>query len=288
MNLLAGLEKFGFDSLGDVDILNDGVQEKPKKAAKGPKVKPKPVVREQDLIIDKKIECPICNHVITYKSVLTTRLKRLEPDDDLRPNFEGIDDTKYGVTVCYHCGYAALNQFFEGVSPGRRKMIRAEICEKFKSIPEPDVDIYTYDIAVNRYKLALLTALAKKAKLSEKSYICLKMAWLRRAQLELLPDEIVEKEKKEEVEEREGFYRQAYDGFTKVLSEEMPPYCGMDANTVEFILANMAMHFGEYDKAAKLVANLLTTTGVSKRMKDKCLDMKAVILEKLKENRGKK
>ncbi len=287
MNLLAGLEKFGFDSMGDLDITKE---DKPtaKKKAKETKEKPKPTVKEEDLVIDKKVECPICNQTVSYKSVLTTRLKRLEPDEDLRPNFEGIDDTKYGVIVCHHCGYAALNQFFESITPGRKKMVRAEICDKFKSIPEPEVKIYDYDTAVSRYKLALLTAMAKKAKLSEKSYICLKMAWLRRAQLELLPDEIVEVEKKEEVEEREGFYRQAYDGFTKVLSEEMPPYCGMDANTVEFILANMAMHFGEYERAAKLVANLLTANGVSKRMKDKCLDMKEDILVKLREQKGNK
>lgn len=287
MNLLAGLEKFGFDTSGDINILEDSKPKSAKKPNKKAKVEKEVTINEEDLIIDKKIECPLCNQSITYKSVLTTRLKRMEPDFDLRPRFEGIDDNKYGVIACHHCGYAALNQYFESISPGRRKMVRAEVCDKFKSIPEPNVKTYDYDTAVNRYKLALLTAMAKRAKLSEKSYICLKISWLRRAQLESLPEDIVQAEKKEELAERENFYRQAYDGFTKVLSEEMPPYCGMEGSTVEFMLANMAMHFEEYDKAAKLVANLLTNSGTNKRVKDKCLDMKTEILEKLKEKKGK-
>ncbi len=286
MNLLSGLEKFGFDSLSDDDILSDGKDNSPKKKDKK-KEKKKPEVQEKDLVIEKKVECPLCNQQISYKAILATRLKRLEPDDDLRPNFEGADAIKYGVIVCHHCGYAALEQNFESVSPGRRKMIRAEVCDKFKSIPEPDVETYTYDIAVDRYKLALVTAMAKKAKLSEKSLICLRIAWLRRAQLEHLPEDIIEKEKKAELEEREGFYRQAYDGFMQVLSTEMPPFCGMDMHTVEYILAHMACYFGDYERAAKLVATLLTASGIDRRMKDKCLDMKGDILEKIKENKGK-
>ena len=36
-----------------------------------------------------------------------------------------------------------------------------------------------------------------------------------------------------------------------------------------------------------LVATLLTASGIDRRMKDKCLDMKGDILEKIKENKGK-
>lgn len=284
-NLLSGLEKFGLDISGGLDILKD---DKKKRAVpeKTVKKEEKPEVLEKDLLIDKKVECPLCSKQVVYKSALTTKLKRLEPDFDLRPNFEGIDDTKYGVIVCYNCGYSALNKFFERVSPGQRKMIRAAVCDSFTPMAAPEGETYSYDIAVERHKLALVTAMAKRAKLSEKSYICLKIAWLRRAQLEneSAPSEEV---KKEWEEEQKGFYRQAYDGFTQVLSTEMPPFCGMDIQTVQFMLANMAMSFEEYDKAAKLVADLIVTPGVNRRIKDKCHDLKPVILEKIKESKNK-
>ena len=79
----------------------------------------------------------------------------------------------------------------------------------------------------------------------------------------------------------------AYDGFMQVLSTEMPPFCGMDTQTVQFMLANMAMSFEEYDKAAKLVADLIVTPGVNRRIKDKCHDLKPVILAKIKESKNK-
>ncbi|MBR2057863.1 MAG: DUF2225 domain-containing protein, partial [Fibrobacter sp.] len=35
-----------------------------------------------------------------------------------------------------------------------------------------------YDTSIERYKLALYNSMVKRAKISEKSYICLKIAWL--------------------------------------------------------------------------------------------------------------
>lgn len=281
MNLLSGLEKFGFDTTEEVDILKD--DKKVYKSNVG-EAEEKDQITEKDLLIDKKMECPLCDKQIDYKSALATKLKRLEPDFDLRPNFEVIDDVKYGCIVCHNCGYAALNKYFEHVSPGQRKMIRAAVCDKFQPQKISPMEVYSYDYAVERHKLALVTAMAKKAKLSEKSYICLKIAWLRRAELENTQD-LTDEQKKEKKTELDGFYRQAYEGFFQALSTEMPPLCGMDAQTVEFMIANMAMYFKEYDKAARLVAGLLTNAGTSKRIKDKCVDLKPVILQKIKESK---
>jgi hypothetical protein len=68
----------------------------------------------------------------------------------------------------------------------------------------------------------------------------------------------------------------------KVTSTEMPPYNGMDANTVDYILANMAVHYKDYDIASKLISRLITSSGTSKRMKDKCLELKEQIVADLK------
>ena len=47
-------------------------------------------------------------------------------------------------------------------------------------------ELYTYDEALERYKVALANAIVKLAKPSEKAYICLKTAWLLRGKGEKL------------------------------------------------------------------------------------------------------
>ena len=285
MSLLSGLEKFGLSGDGEFNILDDGKKDK-KQAADANATKKEVVVpEEKDFLMDRTIECPVCYKKFKIRSVKSTKLKRLEPDADLRPRYNYIDTLKYGVSACPVCGYAALNQEFEHVSTSQRKWIKEAICQNFKPIDEPPVEIYTYDYAVEKYKLALVSAMAKHAKLAEKAYICLNIAWLRRAQMETMPDNTpFYKKQKESVEaEYEGFYKQAFDGFVQATQTETPPYAGMDSNTVEYLIANMAMHYKKYDVAAKLVSRLVTSNSVNRRMKDKCLDLKDRIIEESKQ-----
>ncbi|MCR5144471.1 MAG: DUF2225 domain-containing protein [Lachnospiraceae bacterium] len=283
MSLLSGLEKFGLGGDEEFNILDDGKEKKTRPEQKVVK-KEEDIPEEKDFLMDRKIECPVCYKEFKIRSVKSTKVKRLEPDADLRPKYKYIDTLKYGVSACPNCGYAAMNQDFEHVSSSQRKWIKEAICDNFKPLDEPDMETYTYDYSVDKYKLALVSAMAKHAKLSEKAYICLNIAWLRRAQMESMPDNTpFFKKKKEAVEtEYEGFYKQAFDGFVQATQTETPPYAGMDANTVDYLIANMAMHYKKYDVAAKLVSRLVTSNSVNRRMKDKCLDLKERIIEESK------
>ena len=81
MNLLSGMEKFGFSMDGELNIL---AEEKPKKNEEADKKIAAPVVKqEKDFVLDKKVRCPICDKDFPIKAVLATKLKRLEPDFDL-------------------------------------------------------------------------------------------------------------------------------------------------------------------------------------------------------------
>lgn len=285
MNLLSGLEKFGLGQTGELDILNDGAEEKKKTTASGTKEVAE--LSEKDFILDRKVVCPICDKEFMVKTVKSSKVKRLEPDADLRPNHEYVDTLKYGVAACPRCGYAAMHRNFTQLSAAQRKWVRETITANFKPVDEPKMDVYTYDYAVEKLKLALINTIAKKGKLSEKAYICLNLAWLRRTQMKNTPDDtpMNAKKKKQYQKEYEGFYRQAYDGFLKVASTETPPFFGMDANTVDYILAHMAVKYKEYDTASKLVSRLITQPGTPKRMKDKCLDLKEEIVTTLRNNK---
>ena len=67
----------------------------------------------------------------------------------------------------------------------QRKLLKENIAQKFKGLP-PSGEIYTYEDAILRYKLALYSSIVKKSRLSERAYLCLKLSWLYRGKREAL------------------------------------------------------------------------------------------------------
>lgn len=283
----AGLERFGITSDEDFDITKDenkkAVRPQQNVTKKPEEHKPE----EKDFLLERVIECPICAqkfHTLVMKS---GKAKRLEPDADLRPNFEGIDSVKYDVAVCPHCGYAALNKEFMHVSDTQARWIK-EALKNFRPTEDVSAETYSYDRAVDRYKLALVNTIAKHGRMSEKAYLCLKIAWLRRSEYKEMKGNApeVQQKKLSALEEYQGFYKQAYEGFTKALATENAPYEGMDESTVEFMLAHMAMYFKDYSTASKIVARLLTSPNTPHKVKDKCVDLKDEIILELRKQKG--
>ena len=64
----------------------------------------------------------------------------------------------------------------------------------------------------------------------------------------------------------------------KAISQETPPYCGMAAEAVEFMLANMSVHYKKYDAAMKIIARLIQSAATSRKLKDKCVELKDKIV----------
>ena len=157
MGIFSGLENFGLGKLRDKTLYEDE-KEKAAKAAGatgGTAGAPKAEVTEKDVLLDKGFKCPLCDKEFTSKIVRTGKAKLLSADTDLRPKYSPVDSTKYEAVVCPHCGYAALNKFFPRVMPTQAKMIKENICINFKGLPKYG-EIYTYDEAIARYKLALV------------------------------------------------------------------------------------------------------------------------------------
>ena len=278
MNLLAGLEKFGLKADGKLDITKETTPKK--KVASTGETQQKQEMTEEDYLLKKEMECPVCDNKFPVLLVKTGKAKMIGQEFDLRPRHEGIDTIKYDVVSCPHCGYSAMTKAFGPLSSTQRKWVREQVTDNFTSDGLKDErTTYTYEEAVDRYKLALVCAIARHAKLSEKSYICLKISWLRRTQYKTLPmgTEAEQAFKNEVKEEIQGFYQQAYDGFKACMSKESPPYYGMDSNTLEFMLANMAIYFKDYDFASQTVSRLLTSPNTNSRVKDKCLNLKEQI-----------
>ncbi len=278
MGLLSGMEKFGLGNHQDIDsIVVKSDEEKVKKTPKKKEVKP---AEEKDYLIEKAFSCPVCDNKFKVLAVRASKLRRLSPDDDLRPRYETIDTVKYDTALCANCGYAAMGNYFTPLSQNQIKRLREQVKAKFRPLKEVQKETYTYEEAIDRYQLCLVSAMVKNTKLSEKAYICLKIAWLYREMKDNCMDE---KKKAEYQSEFDKFYREAYDGFMKAIMNEEPPICGMNGNTVEYLLANLSIYFEEYKVAIRFLSGLITSKSTSARMKDRSMELKDQIQEKMKE-----
>lgn len=282
MNLFSGLEKFGLNPTESMNLFEEETKESAKKA-EGEKVEEK-LPSEEEFILEKSVRCKVCDTVFKTKMIKNGRVKRLEPDKDLRPRFQYIDTLKYDITSCPSCGYTAMNRYFDQLSSAQAKLIRENISAQFHKSEEPDTPVYSYDEAIDRYKLALVNTMVKKGKDSEKAYTCLKIAWLLRGKGETMPESTPEEKqlKAECKKEEDAFYQQAFEGFMKATAKEMYPMCGMEQSTVDYLISYMAYYFGKYEIASKFLASVLTSAAASRRMKDMALELKELIIAQLR------
>lgn len=281
MSLLSGLGGLGLNGLEDMDIYDDAEKEEAKKKAQEP-VR----IQEKDMIYDKVFKCPCCDGNAPAKIMKSGKAKLIGTDQDLRPRYEGIDPIKYDVILCPNCGYTALTRFFPNLTGPQAKLIKEKISASVK-IPNYNNDTYSYGEAVERYKLALVNAVVKRGRASEKAYICLKSAWLMRGYRESLTGTMKETpELESELKAREEEYIQnAYNGFVEARQNEGFPMCGMDEITVDYLLGVLAAHLRKYDVASRMVASILTSSSANNRMKDKARDLKEQIMQQLKNNK---
>lgn len=236
-----------------------------------------------DKLFDKKYTCPICDNNFTAKTLRTGKARLIRTDMDLRNVYEDIEPLKYDIILCQKCGYAALSRFFPNVTSVQHKFIEEKITPNFKPLPETEGE-YTYDQALARYNVAFANAVVKMAKFSEGAYLSLKTAWLYRSYKENLDQDISGYEEKfEKIQKLEmDHLRKAYDYFVKAVQTEEFPMCGMDEGTVDYILAVLAMEFGDFFDSSKLLSKLLTSYSAGSRLKDKARDVKEELTKRMK------
>lgn len=285
-DLLSGLGSLGLGSLQGMELF-----EEEKHEAETEKVAEAVVVDETEFLIDKTYECPICGR--KFKSIMpkSGKSKLISTDMDLRPVHEHVDLTKYDVIVCQNCGYAVLSRYHVGLTERQKKNILEKISHSYKSNMKK-FSTYTYEDALARYQLALVNAIVKQAKNSEKAYICLKAGWLMRGYAEwLLTDEgkATEnaKEKREHALKMEDDYlKNAFEGFQVAMANELFPIAGMDESTMNYLLAVLAYRFDKLEIAGPLVSKILVSASANSRTKDKARDLKDLIVARLKEKKA--
>ena len=277
MGLLSGLSNMGLGKLEGANIYEEEKKPETKAAAKE-----EAPFDENDVLFDKSAECPICGKSFSYRAVRTGKARLLGQDQDLRPKYDKFDPAKYDVVVCPYCGYAALIRYFTALPDAQVKLVKAGIGGKVHGVSNPP--IFSYDDAIQRYQLALASSIVKRAKDSEKAYVCLKMAWVIRGKKESLPletenyDEIMKGLTDDEYEA----LKFAYDGFVSARQKESFPIAGMDEITIDYLIGVLAAKFGEFDTAQKMIAGILMNKAANNRIKDRARDLKEQVLADMK------
>ncbi len=278
MGLLSGMEMVGLDEFKNADVMS--VSGKETKTAKNQSEEKKEIViNEEDILFDKHYKCPVCDVTFTSRCVRAGKVRFMEHDTDLRPLYDKVDILKYDVITCENCGYSALPRYYGKLTVKQAKNIKTAVGDKFRGIDNKK-KFYSYDDAVMRYKLALLTAMIKNSKSGERGYICLKMAWIYRGQRESMKENDAVSASLYDAEME--CIANAYDGLMTALSSEPLPIAGMDEYTLKYVIADLARKLEKYDDAVKLVSQILLSKSANSRLKKKALELKECLKKEIK------
>lgn len=276
-DIFSGLESMGLGDLSKVDLFHDKREVKQKVETKE---EPEKKLSEKDYIYDKNTECACCGFQFKEKTIRPVRMKAKAQDIDLRPKYEELDTLKYSIIACPRCGYAALNKEFSHLSNAQAKMIKEKISLNFTGLNQEN-DIYSYDEAISRSKLALINSIIKRGKVSERAYICLTLGWLTRGKAESLAVEGMEKSKilKQLSTEENDYLTKAAEGFEEALMKEVFPICGLEESTFIYLMSALNYETGRYKESLKYCERILFNRAVSDRIKDKVRRIKEAIQE---------
>jgi uncharacterized protein (DUF2225 family) len=255
MSIFDGLESLGFENVSSLELF-----EKEKEKIVGPEQGPKEV-NIADYLYLKSFKCPVCYKNFHSTQAQRRRLRLTSSEMDLRAVYVPLDPMYYDVLICSFCGYAAMQETFEKITPKQKDRVKENITSKFR--PKEYPLILSTEQAIERYKLALLNALIKDVKNSEKGYLCLKIAWLYRD---------MKDEKNELI-----FIENAHKGFAEALSKESLPVFGMDDTTLMYIVGELSRRLGRHNEALKLMSDVIVTRGASERLKDRARDVRDLI-----------
>jgi len=293
MGLLDSLSKNGVTNLDSSGMYD---KDEVKSVRPEPPVVQKQEVKEEfdesEAILMKKYTCPVCDYEFSSPTVKTAKIRQTGTKRNLHQTYSmNFEPLKYEPVSCPRCGYTVMAKFFAPLTSFQRKTYIENVARSYTAPDGIEDKVIGFPIALTKIKLALATSIVKKAKASEKAYICLKGYWLCESYLEEIErdgaDSKVTAEEKEEIRaDMSEFSQSAFDGFVEARQSERYPIAGMDEVTLDYLLAVMAADKGKYDIASKMIALILQSSSANSRIKDKARDLKEEIIANIRKRNG--
>lgn len=264
-NIFSGLEEFGFKDLKSINIYEDRVEKDKKEKEEQLE---KHVVNEELYLYDKNVTCPVCKNEFFARAVRTNGYKMKSRESDFYIKYDLINPYFYDVLLCDLCGYAAMKSDFDKLRKNQIQLIQKNISPKWNSRKYPSV--YNVDIAIQRYKLALLNYTVIGSKASKKAMNCLKIAWMYRIA--------------EDISNERLFIEQALIGFKDTYFNEDLPVYGMNKFTIMYLIGELNRRLDNNKEALRYFGEVLISTGADRKIKDLSRDQKDLIKESLSDN----
>lgn len=176
--------------------------------------------------------CPVCEKAFPVTRV-RSRLILNKQDSDFCSYYKDINPYYYTVWVCPHCGYAAQDSEFEGISS---KGI--ELMKRFLASRAVNIDFggtRTAEQAIVTYKLAIFYGEMIGMAASKVGGLYLRLAWLYR--------EIAQ------AEEETAAMLKAAEFYEQALSKERLPIGGMSEVTITYLIGELLRRSGQNGKS---------------------------------------
>lgn len=215
-------------------------------------------------IYDKKITCPVCGGEFTSKVVKSSSIRIESKDSDFFIRYLGANPYFFDVWVCEDCGYAAMKSDFPNIKSFEKDIIKNEISSKWK--PRSFEEINDPNEAIDKYKLALITAVTLKKKNSTIAFLLLKIAWMYR---------ILENEANEQV-----FLKEAVECFVAAYSKEDFPIYGLTRDSLTYLIGDIYRRVNRDEDALTWYSRSITTIGAAQRIKELARNGRDLIKEK--------
>lgn len=212
-------------------------------------------------LFNKKIDCPVCQNKFEAKVNKAKKALITSKDSDLFIRYRVINPYFYEIWLCPHCGYAAIKTEFLSIKEIQKEKIINKITPRWTPRNYPDV--YDELIAIDRFKLALLTAVVIGSKESTKAILSLKIAWMYR---------LLEKE-----EEEIQYLKKAIDGLSSTYYNEQLPVYGLDQFSLLYLIGELKRRVGENTEALKFFGELFVERNAPQKLKEMARDMKDLI-----------
>jgi hypothetical protein len=221
------------------------------------------VEEEKKLLFDKTVTCPVCNNTFKSKAVKVNAPRIDKKDSDFFTIYKTINPYFYDVWICNDCGYSALKIDFDNIKGKQIDFILKNITPKWNKKNYPDTyDVY---IALDRYKLALITSSIIMKKSSTKGMICLKIAWMYR----IIDEKTLE----------DSFLEKALYAFKDAYLNETLPVYGMQKPNILYVIGELHRRLGNFDTSIKNFSLVLIDETASHRLKELTRDMRDLIKE---------
>ncbi len=215
----------------------------------------------ENCLYDKTMHCPVCDYDFKARAIRKGKTRFVKSELDLRCIYDPVSPDYYDVIVCEQCGYAAISSKFNRITDRQAKQIINNISINYAHKTYPKV--YDVDVAIERYKLALLNATVKGAKAGEKAYICLKLGWLYR--------------EKKDAQNEISYLKSAIEGFNLAFTNENFPICGLEEGTLLYIMSALNYRLGNTDESKKILGRLLVKTNVPEMIKKNAEDLRELL-----------